>query len=477
MDVVKIKSALLRGVHSVPIDVEVAITKGMPSMHIVGMVDASVLEARERCRCAIKASGFSWPNERILVNLSPNNIRKSGSCFDLAIAAGILYATGQIPFEHAEKLHVGELSLDGSVLPVRGSECFAHLANELGCGCVLPYGSDVLGDNDCHYISNLNNLRDGNLLRKSDACAQTVNDDKTDYSDISGYAAEKRACQIAAAGRFNMLFVAPNNASAICNMLACRIPSILPDLSDAGRSEVSRIKSACGMPVDTGIRRPFRSPHHSITAAGLLGGGLPVLPGEVSLAHEGVLFLEDSQQWCASTLQQLRIPLKEKVVNVVRADGVYPMPANFMLVASAKPCPCGFYGDVVHECTCSASAVKRYQNRLGGSISDFVDMTVNISGGSDSVVTASSDQLKSGVLLAWERRAWRDLHYGESAGIVQKCNLSASCEKFLEDYARQFVLSGISVASVLRVSRAIADIEGCDFVSVDHIAEALSFRR
>lgn len=376
-----VQSATIRGVTAVPVRVEVMLSDGLPSFSIVGMPDAAIIEARERVRSAIKACGFRMPVERLVVNLAPGSLKKTGSGFDLPIALGILAASGQIDRQGIEgMLAVGELSLDGDVCPVRGTLAFVECAKDVDMALLCSSRvSDYVSVSGVQAmgITSLRSLRTGELVSLTqtgvvDGCSSR------DFANIQGHAHVKRALQLAAAGGHGVLMMGPPGSGK--SALAACLPSILPPLSESERLEAARIRSVVGEDVShvlAGIR-PFRAPHHSATLAGLVGGGTPVRPGELSLAHTGVLFLDEIAEFRPSTLQGIRIPIEKGYVRIVRADGSVVLPSRFMLVAASNPCPCGYFGDDSHPCTCTQSQIHSYQNRIGGPLLDRIDMHVDV---------------------------------------------------------------------------------------------------
>ncbi len=461
-------------------------------MSIVGLPDTAVQEARERVKAAIRASGFEMPNEKVVVNLAPSDLRKTGAGFDLPVAIGILVATGQMPASVVEhRVFVGELSLDGSVHPVAGMLAFGICAHQIGSDLVCSCESERVPIEELRQISvtKLVDLATGEVEEVVHHAAM-AEVPEADFKDISGHEVAKRALQIAAAGNHGLLMMGPPGSGK--TLLASRLPSILPPLTQREALETAVVHSVAGEKDVEEIlrgRRPFRKPHHSASLAGLVGGGSqPIRPGEISLAHHGVLFLDELSEFRTSVLQGIRQPLETGEVSITRADGNVTFPADFMLVAASNPCPCGFCGDREHACTCTVPQIRKYQARIGGPLMDRIDLHIDVMRLAPSAVLKtgegeSSESLRRGVMKAREYSSWRKERMLIEEGvresprdIVASCMLGEDDEAYLTTMAEVHAMSGRAIIRSLSVARTIADMVESRRVRRVHIAEALAFR-
>ncbi|HUR35855.1 MAG TPA: YifB family Mg chelatase-like AAA ATPase [Vicinamibacterales bacterium] len=495
----RLRTASIYGIDACAVQVEVDVSFGMPMFTMVGLPDASVRESRDRVRSAIRNSGFEFPPHRITVNLAPADVRKAGASFDLPIALGILAAQGVVTAEGiAETLVIGELSLDGTIQATRGVLPVAAAARRDGVRRVLLPAANageaaaVLPDGILPVLSlsdAVTTINSTEPVRYRPAPAVVPQSRHPDFSEVSGQLLARRAIEIASAGAHNLLMVGSPGAGK--TMMARRMAGVLPPLTFNESIEATTIHSVAGLlPAGCGLisQRPFRAPHHTISAAALAGGGSSPRPGEVSLAHHGVLFLDEMLEFARGALEVLRQPLEEGFVTIARAARSAVFPARFVLVGAMNPCPCGFAGDAIRECRCTPQQVARYTSRLSGPLRDRLDLTVDVPRLPPEMLGAStlaesSATIRQRVMAARERQRLRAAGAGAStngalasADLRRSCALDAASLRLLRSAAERFGLSARGFDRVRRVARTIADLAACDEIAVDHVAEALQFR-
>jgi len=491
-------SGTVVGVDGVPVSVEVDLVRRLPRVTIVGLPASAVRESTERVRSAILSTGLDFPRMCVTVNLAPGDLRKDGTGLDLPIALAILAASDQIPKAPLNScIFAGELSLNGSLRGIRGGLSLAMLAAEKGVSkIVLPEGcageaAMVPGVTVCaaNTLSDVVRfIRGEQELPAALASAQSEEEGTVDMADVRGQDLARRALEISAAGGHNLLMVGPPGVGK--TMLAARLPTIMPRMSFEETLDVTRVHSVAGLlPTFGGVveRRPFRAPHHTISAAGLLGGAR-LQPGEVTLAHRGVLFLDEFPEFSRGLLEQLRGPLEDRVVVLSRAAGTVQFPAACMLVAAANPCPCGFLGHPVVPCRCTESMLRRYSSRLSGPLLDRIDLYVSVDPiETETLFRRSKSESSKSVRLRVERA--RKLQFKRFTGSTVTCNAelhagnvrevanaTVPAVRALKRAVESMSISGRGHDRILKIGRTIADLDGSRDVQLSHIAEAIAYR-
>ena len=500
----KIYSEALYGIEGIPITIEVNISEGLPKFDVVGLPDQAVNEAKERVIAAINNSDRFFPPKRITINLAPADIKKSGSMYDLAFALGILSSSAQLFFSDFmnNTIILGELALDGSVREVKGIFSMLLNAKELGIkNAIIPFNNmeeaNIIEGLNLYPVKTLKEAMDVSegkkeaIISKGNFNFTSDNNETVDFSEVKGQEYAKRAAMIAAAGGHNFIMIGSPGCGK--TLIAKRIPTILPPLTFEEAIEVTKIYSSYGllsknMPIVK--KRPFRIPHHTSSYVSLVGGGRNIKAGEITLAHNGVLFLDEFVEFQSSALQTLREPMEEKTITISRANGSISFPANFTLVAAMNPCPCGYYGDEKHICRCSENARKKYIAKLSGPILDRIDISIEVRAvdydkmisKADGESSSSMRKIVSDARKIQEKRFRENgvkIFSNSSMGIkdIEKfCILDSKAKNMLNMAMQKFSMSARSYNKILKVARTIADIENKEVIEISHITEALQYR-
>lgn len=497
----RVNTCVLQGLKGHIIEVETDLSRGLPMFSIVGLPDAAIRESKERVRTAIKNSGYNFPLNRITINLAPASLKKDGSQMDLAIAVGILIADSIIQIQKdSEMVYIGELSLDGNINPVDGALAMVISMRELGIRkCIIPFDNreecGVISDMDIIPVKTLKELiqylNEENLIEPYKRDQPAIENKRlydVCFSDIKGQESLKRALEVAAAGSHNVLIIGPPGSGK--TMAARRLPTILPDLTFEEAIEVTKIYSISGMLSTKSLvkDRPFRAPHHTASNNALIGGGRIPKPGEVSLAHNGVLFLDELPEFKKNVLEVLRQPIEDGIVNISRVSANLTYPSKFMFIASMNPCPCGYYGDPVHNCTCTQTNIDRYLGKISNPLLDRIDLHIEVlpveyDDLEGKIIPETSLEIKNRVQKARDiqlDRYKKDKIFSNSQisnrDIKEYCNLTNSSQKIMKNAFDKFKFSARTYNKILKVARTIADLDGKFNIEDKHVLEAIRYR-
>lgn len=496
----RVNSLGLFGIDSFSVEVEADLSSGLPRFDVVGLPDAAVKESRERVRASIKNCGLDFPVSRITVNIAPADIKKEGAIYDLPILVAILKASGQITADISDYAFIGELSLDGEVRSANGVLPMVLKAKQEGIGAIfVPYANGVEGSVvDGIDVLPARNIREilahlsGVMLISPVSCdllEEEILDDSLDFCDVRGQAGAKRALEVAAAGGHNCLMVGPPGTGK--SMLAKRMGSIMPEMTFDEKIDTTKIYSVAGELPD-GVRliskRPFRHPHHTVSAQGLTGGGASPKPGEISLAHNGVLFLDEFPEFDRRAKESLRQPLEDGIITITRAAGTITYPSNLMLVGAMNPCPCGYFGHPTKQCTCSDAAKRHYKDKISGPILDRIDIHIEVQTVEYETISSKQREESSAEIRKRVNKA-RAIQQKRFEGTTITCNakmtpaatrdyciLSPQADELMKSSFEKLGMSGRAYDKILRIARTIADLDDSEMIEFVHIAEAIQYR-
>ncbi len=496
----KVSSFGILGINAFPVDVEIDISRGSPSFDIVGLPDAAVRESRERIRAVLRACGISFPVSSVMINLAPANTKKSGSVHDMAILMALLYAQGLIEVSPDNCAFVGELSFNGDIRRINGVLSMVMLAREMNMDSVfVPYDNaleaSVIDGIKVYAVRSaeelISHFRNEKILSpcKKYIPTETTYDSHLDFADVRGQKSAKKALEVAAAGGHHIMLIGTPGCGK--SMLAQRMPSILPPLTFEEALETTRIHSIMGLvtekvPIIT--KRPFRSPHHTASEAGIIGGGSVVQPGEISMAHNGVLFLDEIAEFSRKTIDMLRQPLEDGTVTISRVSGTCSYPCDFMLIGAMNPCPCGYYGHPKVQCKCSARKIETYNSKLSGPMLDRFDLHIEVAPLDFDDLTSevreeSSADIRKRVVAAREiqKERFKDTSIKCNALITpdkinEYCHIDEESSRFIKGIFDKLNFSARIYSKILKVARTIADLEQCESIRKKHISAAVQYR-